>query len=67
MKAVVVVEGGANIEAVTGPKVPSLASFGIVVDEEFESKGAKWCGLVAMGAVELLPGRYGRIQCGLVE
>ena len=61
------VEGGANVEAVTGPKVPRLASVGIVVDEYFSSNGGNWCGVVAMGYFEVLPGKYGRIQCGLVD
>ena len=67
VKSVVVVEGGVNVEAVTVPKVPRLASVGLVVDDEFASKGAKWCGIVAMGDVEVLPGGDGRIQCGLAE
>ena len=67
MKSAVVVEGGAYVEAVTGPKVPRLASIGLVGDDDFASKGAKLCGVVAMGDVEVLPGRDGRIQCGLVD
>ena len=40
MKLVVVVEGGANVESVTGPKVPRLAHDGLVVDEDFYPRGA---------------------------
>ena len=60
-------EGGAHVESVAGTKFPRLVCVGLVVDEEFVSKGAKWCGIVAMGAVEVLPGRYGSIQCILVD
>ena len=67
VKAAVVVEGRSNVEAITGTKVTRLASVGIVVDEEFVSKGVNWCGVVAMGAVEVIPGGDVRIQCGLVE
>ena len=67
MKSAVVMEGGADVEAVAVPKVPRLTSVGIAMDEDFVSKGSKWCGVVATGAVELLPVRDGRIQCGLVE
>ena len=67
MKAEVVVEVGANVEAVMGSKVLIIASVGLVVDEEFSSKGSKWCGVVAMGDVEVLPGIGGRISCGLAE
>ena len=67
VKAEVVVEVGANVEAVMGSKVLIIASVGLVVDEEFSSKGTKWCGIVAMEAIELTPDRYGRIQCGLAE
>ena len=56
VKAAVLVEGGADVEAVTGPKVPRLASVGLVVDEGFASKRANWCGVVAMGAAEVLLG-----------
>ena len=44
MKAAVVVEDGADVEAVTGLKVPRLVSVGLVVDENFASKGDKCCG-----------------------
>ena len=61
------VEGRADVEAVMGAKLPRLASVGLVVDKNFASKGGKWCGVVAIGAVEVLPGGYGRIQCGMTE
>ena len=67
MKAAVVVEDRANVEAVTGLKFPRLVSVGLVVDENFASKGDNWWGVVAMGAVEVLPGGDGRIQCFLVD
>ena len=67
MKALVVVEGGADVEAVMVPKVPRLAIVGIVVGEEISTKGGKWCGIVAIGAVKVLPGIDGRIQCDLEE
>ena len=54
-------EGGDDVEAVTGPKFRRLACVGLVVDEDFSSKGAKWCGIVAMGDIEVLPGGNGRI------
>ena len=41
MKPAVVVEGGADVEAVTVPKLPTLARFGLVVGEDFSSKGSK--------------------------
>ena len=59
------VEGRADVETITGTKVPRLACVGLVVDEDFSSKGAKWCGIVAMGDIEVLPGGNGRIQCVL--
>ena len=65
MKAAVVVEDGADVEAVTGLKVPRLVSVGIVVDDNFAPKGEKWCDVVAMGANEVLLGRDGRIRCVL--
>ena len=55
----------ADVEAITSLKVPRLVSVGIVVDDDFASKGDKWCGVVAMGANELLLGRDGRIRCDL--
>ena len=61
------VEVRLDVEAVTGPKVPRLARVGLVVDDNFASKGAKWCGIVAMEDIELTPDRDGRIQCGLAE
>ena len=67
MKSAVVVEGGSDVEDITGPKFPRLASVGLVVDEDLSYKGAKWCVVVAMGAIEVLPGGDGRIQCGLAE
>ena len=67
VKAAVLVEGEAAVEAVTGPKVPRLARVGLVVNEYFSSKGSKWCGIVAMGNVQVIPGGDGRIQCGLAE
>ena len=67
MKSAVVVEGGADLEAVTGPKVPRLAIVVLVVDEDPVSKGGKWCGAVSKGYVEVLPGGDGRIQCCLED
>ena len=61
------VEGRADVEAVTGAKLPRISSVGLVVDKNFASKGGKWCGVVAIGAVEVLPGGYGRIKFSLVE
>ena len=60
-------EGGANAEAVTGLKVPRLKRAGLVMGEYFTSKGSKCGGIVATGAVGLLPGRYGRIHFSLAE
>ena len=65
MKSAVVVEVGDDVEAVTGSKIPRLASDDLVVNEDIAYKGAKWSSVVAMGAVEVLTGLYGRIQCGL--
>ena len=67
MKVVVLVEGRTNVEAVTGSKVPIIARVGLVVGEDFVSKGAKWCEIVATGTVELLPGGDVSIQCALAE
>ena len=61
MEAEVVVEVGENVETITGTKVPRLARIGFVVDKDFVSKGAKWCGILTVGAVEVPPGGYGRI------
>ena len=67
VKSAVVVKCGADVEAIRSSKVPRLASVGVVVDEDFASIGAKWCVVVSMGVVEVLPGGDGRIECGLVE
>ena len=67
VKSEVAVEGRAYVESVTGLKVPRLARVGLVVDEDFASKGAKWCDIVTMRAVEVLSGGDGRIQCGLAD
>ena len=61
MEAAVVVEGGANVESITGPKVPRLARFWLVLDGDFASKESKWCGIVTVGGVEVLPGGDGRV------
>ena len=61
MEAELVLEGGADVEAIPGTKVPRIARIGLVVDEDFESKGDKWCGIVTMGEVEVLPGGDGSI------
>ena len=63
-------EGRVYVESVTGSKVPIISCVGFVVDEDFASEGenkVKGCGVVSMGAVEVLPGGDGRIQCVLVE
>ena len=67
MKAAVVVEGGADVEAATGPKFPRLAGVGLVVGDYFATKGSKWCGVIDMGSVEVLPGGDLGIQCSLAE
>ena len=67
MKASVVVEGGADVGAVTGPKFPRLARVGLVMNEDFVSKGAKWCGIIDMWVIKVLLGGDEGIQCGLVE
>ena len=41
MKSSVVVEGGANVEATTGLKVPRLARVGLVVNEDFHPRGPR--------------------------
>ena len=67
VKSVVVVEGVDDFETIIVSKFPSLMSVGIVVDEEFVSNGGNWCGVVVMGASEVLPGGDGWIQFGLAE
>ena len=54
-------EGGADVEAIPGTKVPRIARIGLVAYEDFASKGDKWCGIVTMGEVEVLPGGDGSI------
>ena len=55
MEAVVVLQGGANVEAVAGTEGPGGAGGWLVVDEYAESDWAKRGGVKVEGAIEVFP------------
>ena len=55
VKAVVVVEGGADVENVASPKFPGLACIGIVMNKNLAAEWAECGGIVAVGGVEVFP------------
>ena len=49
-------QGRANVEASAAVKVPRVLSGDLVVDDDWATDGAKWCGVKVEGVVEVLPG-----------
>ena len=60
-------QGGADVEAVTGAEGPGESGGGLGVDEDVAADGAEGGGVEVEGAIELLPcGREG-VDIGLAE
>ena len=55
LEASVMLQGGADVEAVTDAEVPGGAGGGLVVDEYAESDGVEGGGVEVGGAIEVFP------------
>ena len=55
LEAVVVLQGGADIEAIAGAEVPGGAGGGLVVDEYAASDGTEGGGVEVEGAIQVFP------------
>ena len=67
MEAAVVLQGGANIEAVAGAEVPGGAGGWLVVDEYAASDGAEGGGVEVEGVIEGFPSGEEGSNGGLAE
>ena len=52
----------ANLEAVPATKILIFACGRLVVDDDAAANRAKWVGVKVEGAVEVIPGRQGRLE-----
>ena len=67
LEALVVLQGGANVEAVAGAEGPGGAGGGLVVDEYAASNGDKGGGVGVEWAIEVFPSRSEGGDSGLAE
>ena len=67
LEAAVVLQGGADVEAVADAEVPGGAGGGLVVDEYAASDGAEGGGVEVEGAIEVFPSGYEGGDGGLAE
>ena len=67
LKAAVVLQGGADVEAVAGAEGPGDASGWLVMNEDAASDGAEGGGVEVEGAIEVFPCRCEGGDGGLEE
>ena len=67
LEAAVVLQGGADVEAVEGAEGPGGAGGWLVVDDYSTSDGAKGIGVKVEGAIEVLPSGSEGGNGGLAE
>ena len=67
LEAAVMLQGGADLEAVVGAEGPGGAGKGLVVDEYVASDGAKGGGIEVEGAIEVFPSGSEGSDSGMTE